>query len=160
MTIAITTTVLVIMLLSSTFMLGSSAVVKPSTYATPLSATTNYGDLLQYDWPQAGYDEGFSSGNPGPGPEKANILWKVNGAGSSIVSAFDGKIFIASHTTVRALDPFTGAIIWNSAAPAGTPSPQGNNAIFKLDNTYFLTQGTGGITVRRTSDGTFVMEHE
>ena len=97
--------ILALLLVSSSFvMLGNSAVVKPSLTATPLSTpTTNYGDIMQYPWPQAGYDEGFSCSNPGPGPDRPNVLWKIAPPGSSVVSVFAGKAFVASGTTVYVL---------------------------------------------------------
>jgi outer membrane protein assembly factor BamB len=150
---------LMILLVSSFIMPSNAAVVKPSTTATPLTTTaSSYGDIMQYPWPQAYYDEGFSSGNPGPGPERADILFKVRTSGSGVVSVFAGKAFCASGTTVYAFDALTGVSLYNSTAP-GTDSVNGVNQIFQLDSTYFLTQGNAGITVRRISDGTLVWNY-
>jgi eukaryotic-like serine/threonine-protein kinase len=154
----ILTAVIAVLMISSTLTLCSSAVELPSTYATPLSTAKDYGDLLQYPWPQAGYDEGFSCGNPGPGPDRPNVLWKVATSGSSVVSVFDGKAFVSSGTTVYAYDALSGQRLYISNA-SGTAAPTGNNAIFQLDNTYFLTQGGTGITVRRISDGSLVWSY-
>jgi outer membrane protein assembly factor BamB len=158
--IKIAIAMMTILLVSSTLILfGNSAFVKPSTTALPLSPTTNYGDLMQYTWNQSGYDEGFSSGSPGPGPEKADVLYKVRTSGSSLVSAFNDWVFVAGGTTVYVYDALTGSSIYNSTAP-GTASISGNNAIFQLDDTYFLTQGGTGITVRKISDGTLMWSYD
>lgn len=139
-------------------MLASSEVVFPSVTATPLSPAKDYGDILQHDWDQAGSDEGNTGSSTGPGPEIANVLWSVR-VGGGMISVFDGMAFAASGTTVTALNAFTGAEVWVSEAP-GTPSVSGGNAVFKIDDTYFLTQGSRGITVRRISNGELVASLE
>ena len=49
-----------ILLVSPMIMVGNAALVKPSSYATPLSTTKNYGDVTQYPWNASNYDEGKS----------------------------------------------------------------------------------------------------
>ena len=96
---AILAMLLMMLLVSQALMLGSSALVKESKYATPLSPTKDYGNLLQYDWDQAGADEGNTGSSGGPAPDRPNILWQRTVSGSGMISAFDGKIFTASGTT-------------------------------------------------------------
>ncbi|MCW4010709.1 MAG: PQQ-binding-like beta-propeller repeat protein [Candidatus Bathyarchaeota archaeon] len=118
--------------------------------------TTDYGDIMQYDWPHAGSDEGNTGYNAGPAPDVANVLWSVSGRGTSgMVCAFNGMLFTASGTTVYTTDPFTGALIYTSEAP-GTPSITAVNGIHKLDDTYFLTIGGSGLTIRLISNGDLV----
>jgi eukaryotic-like serine/threonine-protein kinase len=147
---------LVILLAPTNLLLCRSQLVAESTYATPLSTNaTSYGDIMQYPWAQAGGDEGRTGSNNGPAPEKADVLWKVATSANSIVSVFNGKAFATSGTTVMAFDALTGASLYNSTAP-GTDSAAGVEAISKLDETYFLTNGNGGMTVRRIADGQLV----
>jgi outer membrane protein assembly factor BamB len=145
--------ILAILMISSTLvLLGNSATFYEPRTAPPLSTMTDYGDIMQYPWPRAGYDEGLSSGNPGPGPEKANILFKIPTPGNSMVVVFDGKAFVTSGDRVYCYDALTGSEVWVSD-PDGSISASGQNNVFKLDDTYFLTQGSQGISVRRISDG-------
>jgi len=145
--------ILALLLISSTLvLLGNSATFHPASTAPPISTLADYGDIMQYPWPRAGYDEGLSSGNPGPGPEKADILFKIQTPGNSHVVVFDGKAFVTSGSRVYAYDAFTGDEIYVSD-PDGSISATGQNNVFKLDDTYFLTQGSTGISVRRISDG-------
>jgi outer membrane protein assembly factor BamB len=145
--------ILALLMISSTLVLfGNSATFNEPLTAPPISTLADYGDIMQYDWPRAGYDEGLSSGNPGPGPEKANILFKVQTSGSSQVVLFDGKAFLTSGSRVYCHDALTGNELWVSD-PDDSISATGQNNIFKLDDTYFLTQGSTGVSVRRISNG-------
>lgn len=136
-------------------LLISSALVAFSNSASTEAAANDYGDIMQYDWPCPGADEGGTGWNRGPAPDRPNVLWTTTGRGSGFVVAFNGMLFTGSGTTVYASDPFTGQLIYNSTTP-GTPSMSGSNNIFKLDDTYFVTSGSSGFTVRKIADGTLV----
>jgi outer membrane protein assembly factor BamB len=116
----------------------------------------DYGDIMQYDWPSAGADEGNTGWNRGPGPDRPNVLWTATGRGSSMAVAFDGMLFTGSGRNVYASDPFTGDLIYTSTCDSGNASMTSGNNIHKLDDTYFVTTGSSGITVRRISDGRWV----
>jgi outer membrane protein assembly factor BamB len=145
--------IMALLMISSTLvLLGHSVQFYPALTAPPISTLADYGDIMQYDWPRAGYDEGLSSGNPGPGPEKADVLYSISTSGNSHVVLFDGKAFLTSGDRVYAYDAISGNELWISD-PDGSISASSNNNLFKLDDTYFLTQGSTGISVRRISNG-------
>ncbi|MCW4011333.1 MAG: PQQ-binding-like beta-propeller repeat protein [Candidatus Bathyarchaeota archaeon] len=148
----ITTIILTMLLLSSTMVLCSSAAIPESVTARSLSPTTDYGDIMQYDWPLAQSDEESTGSNAGPAPDRANVLWSVSTSGSGMVSVFNGKAFVASRTRLLAYDALTGSLLYDVDAP-GTPSPNSANPIFKLDDTYLLVQGTSGIVCRLIDTG-------
>lgn len=154
-TIILAIALIAALLVSSTVSLAKSDFVRESTFAKPLSTTTNYGDIMQYEWDQGGGDEGRSATNTGPAPERANVLWQTRTSGSGVVTVFNGKAFVASGTTVYVYDALTGTSLYNSTAP-GTPSITNAEGVYKLDNTYFLTQGGSGITVRNIATGALV----
>ncbi|MCW4010739.1 MAG: PQQ-binding-like beta-propeller repeat protein, partial [Candidatus Bathyarchaeota archaeon] len=133
----VTTTVLAILLISSTLMLLASSQVQP------ISPSTDYGDIMQYDWPQAGSDEGNTGGSLGPAPDTPDVLWKTQVSGSCMVSVFNGKAFIASGTTLSAYDALTGVELYSVNEPQ-SQRVSGGNAVQKLDDTYLLTMGSTG----------------
>ena len=117
-----------------------------------------YGDIMQYDWPQAGYDEGNSGFNPGPAPDRANVLWSVQISGSGMISVFNGKAYLiqgtiiggATGASVVAFDAFTGQKVWT----ANVPKPfKGVSGVQKLDDTYLLGYDVGFLTAVRIADG-------
>ncbi|MFB3890169.1 MAG: PQQ-binding-like beta-propeller repeat protein [Candidatus Bathyarchaeia archaeon] len=108
-------------------------------------------DLLQYDWlgPQCGLSTHYSAG---PAPNSPSILWKMNlppfnyasGGialmGSSNPVAFNGKLFLNIGNNIAAMDPFTGAIIYNVTVPSvlsGRVCLAAN--VMKIDETYMVT---------------------
>ena len=108
----------------------------------------DYGDLLQYEWPQIHGDSGFTRFSEGPAPEAADILWKTTIEGiESYIAAFNGKVFVTTSRNVIALNKDTGAIIWNTTLPDRQQWP----AVFKIDETrliiskYCLETETGEI---------------
>ncbi len=108
----------------------------------------DYGDLLQYEWPQIHGDSGFTRFSEGPAPEAADILWKTTIDGiESYIAAFNGKVFVTTSRNVIALNKDTGAIIWNTTLPDRQQWP----AVFKIDETrliiskYCLETETGEI---------------
>ena len=138
--------VLVSLLIVSSFMMVPVSVAGVATDAT--TALDDYGDLLQYEWPQIHGDSGFTRYSEGPAPESTDILWKTTIEGiESYVAAFNGKIFVTTATNVIALDKDTGAIIWNTTLPDSQRWP----AVFKIDETrliianYCLETETGEI---------------
>ena len=141
--------ILTILLLSSMAMLLNS-----SNTAT----AQDYGDIMQYDWPQAGSDEGNSGFNAGPAPDHPDVLWKAPVSGG-MVTVFDGKTFTTSGNTLICLDAFTGNEIYQTSAP-GTTSASSGNAVQKLDDTYLLVTGSSGCTGRRIATGEAVWESE
>ncbi len=123
------------------------------------AATTTYGDIMQYDWPQAGYDEGNSGFNPGPAPDRPNVLWSVAVSGSGMISVFNGKAYLiqgtiiggATGASVIAYDALTGQKVWT----ANVPKPfKGVSGVQKLDDTYLLGYDVGFLTAVKIADGT------
>jgi len=100
---AIVAAVLASLLILSAFMVFSncaSDTVDASNVFAKVDAATDYGDLLQYEWPQIHGDSAFTRFSAGPAPEAPDILWKTTIRGiQSYVAAFNGKIFV---TTTRA----------------------------------------------------------
>src|SRR3972149_7998589 len=91
--------------------------------------------LLQYEWPQFQGAPSSTHFSAGPAPEAPDILWKTNITGiQSYVTAFNGKVFVATATAVFALDRETGSILWNTTVPAPGPWP----AVYKIDDTHLV----------------------
>jgi outer membrane protein assembly factor BamB len=140
------TCVLTILLLVSSFAVLASA-------QTTSSTQTNFGDILQYEWSGNGGDETQSGFSAGPGPETANVLWKIpSSGGSGCVSIFNGKAFVIAGKILRAYDAFDGHSVWNATLER-TPTSAGG--ILKVDDTYLATY-CQGVEVRKISDGSLV----
>lgn len=91
--------------------------------------------LLKYEWPQLQGDPAFTRFSAGPAPEAPDVLWKTNITGiQSYVTAFNGKVFVTTKTTVYALDRETGAILWSTEVPAPGAWP----AVYKIDDTHLV----------------------
>jgi outer membrane protein assembly factor BamB len=156
--VAILATLLV---LSTLVLLGHSVVIEDSIEATPLSPTKDYGDIMQYEWPTGGANEGQTGFSAGPAPDRPNILWRVPAAGSGFVTVFNGKCFVAGAgwgqpSTLRAYDAFTGDLEWTSTL-LGMPG-FGTGGVTKIDDTYLYVD-VSGTEVHRISDGTFVSNY-
>ena len=62
-------------------------------------------------------------------------MWKANITGiQSYISAFNGKVFVCTKTTVFALDKDTGSIVWSTTVPAPGRWP----AVYKIDETHMV----------------------
>ena len=122
--------------------------VNAASASTNLQAATDYGNLLQYEWPQIHGNSAFTRFSGGPAPEAPSILWKTRVPGiQSYVTAFNGKIFVTTANSIIAIDRELGSIIWNTTLPASQQWP----AVFKIDDTrlvvgkYCLDTQSGGI---------------
>jgi outer membrane protein assembly factor BamB len=92
-------------------------------------------NLLQYEWPQFQGDSSFTRFSHGPAPEAPDFLWKTNITGiQSYVTAFNGKVFVNTKTTVFALEKDTGIILWSTIIPNPGPWP----AVYKIDETHLV----------------------
>jgi outer membrane protein assembly factor BamB len=102
----------------------------------PSNAETGINEFLfQYEWPQFQSGPSFTRFSAGPAPEAPDIMWKTNITGiQSYVSAFNGKVFVTTRTTVFALDHDTGRIIWNTTVPAPGRWP----AVYKIDDAHMV----------------------
>jgi hypothetical protein len=101
----------------------------------------DYGDLLQYEWPQIHGDSGFTRFSEGPAPEAPDILWKTTIMGiESYVTAFNGKVFVTTTTNVIALNKDTGTIIWNTTLPDPQRWPAVFNTVLKQKLEKFYGQ--------------------
>jgi len=129
-------TVLVLLIILPTlFASPKFAGVATASDASENGNSAKYGNLLQYEWPQLQGDPSFTRFSAGPAPEAPDILWKTNITGiQSYVSAFNGKVFVTTKTTVFALDRETGNIIWNTTVPAPGPWP----AVYKIDDAHMV----------------------
>jgi outer membrane protein assembly factor BamB len=112
------------------------------------SSLDDYGNLVQYEWPQIHGDSGLTRFSEGPAPESPDILWKTTIEGiESYVAAFNGKVFVTTATDVIALDKDTGSIVWSTTLPDHQRWP----AVFKIDESrliiskYCLETETGTI---------------
>ena len=150
---------LAILLLSSSLIsTTNSVVVKSSTYGKDLSPTTNYGDIMQYEWPYVGCNDLQNDFNPGPAPDRPDVLWKMPMSGASgYVTVFNGKAFALSGLSLRAFDAFTGASAWNVTLKSA-PTGFGTTWVNKLDDTYLFVDCSGP-EVYRTSDGAFITKY-
>ena len=129
-----------------------------------------YGDVRQYDWPIQGYDSGNTRYNPGPGPNRADVLWTFRGpAGQSIsggpVTGIDGKIICyyapwwpPGAGRIFAVDPLNGSLIWEAPIVGGTPLGFGTGSIFKVDDTHLGFLTFNGVAFYTIHNGTFVSE--
>ncbi|MCW4010465.1 MAG: PQQ-binding-like beta-propeller repeat protein [Candidatus Bathyarchaeota archaeon] len=180
-TIGISTVFLLALLLSSSLVI----LLNVQNDNMVSGATTDYGDIMQYEWPQFGYNGGWQLFSPGPAPDRPDVLWTQRVIGlsqsagvpglSATVTAFDGKVFVgvagSSRSPVNevyAFDAFTGELVWS------TPVYMPQTAPTKLDDTYLFVDGDIGeaglgyapvntvlnytITVLKTSDGSFVSD--
>ena len=107
---------------------------------TIVDAQTSSGNnLLQYEWPQFMGDSSFTRFNPGPAPDKPDILWKANVTGiQTYLSAFDGMIFVGTNTSVAALDGETGSIVWETAIPM----PRSWPIAYKIDGSHLVVENS------------------
>jgi outer membrane protein assembly factor BamB len=107
--------------------------------ASENTGETNDDILLQYEWPQFMGDSAFSRFSTGPAPSTSAILWKTNITGiQSYISAFNGMIFVATTTSVFALNRETGDIIWNT-----TVSMHGTWPIaYKIDDARMVVEAS------------------
>jgi len=111
------------------------ALIKFAERTDYVNDASEYDALLQYEWPQLQGDSSFTRFSAGPAPEAPDFLWKTNITGiQSYVSAFNGKVFVTTKTTVFALDRKTGSIVWNATVPDPGPWP----AVYKIDNTHMV----------------------
>jgi len=136
-TYKIVVSVLVSLLISSSFMVLSDSVISiVNASSTPtVNPTTDYGDLLQYEWPQIHGDPAFTRSSAGPAPESPDILWKTTVKDiQSYVAAFNGKVLVTTSTNVIALDKDTGTVIWNTTLPDRQRWP----AVFKIDENHLV----------------------
>jgi len=124
--------ILVSLLILSSFMAFPDSV---SGIFDTNNTINDYGDLLQYEWPQIHGDSGFTRFSEGPAPESSDILWKTTIEGiQSYVTAFNGKVLVTTSTNVIALNKDTGAVIWNTTLPDRQRWP----AVFKIDETRLV----------------------
>jgi outer membrane protein assembly factor BamB len=158
-TAIITSAVLVLLMASSPFT-GFSSSTAPTVNASGVPASISqagdYGDIMQYDWPLGGRDEGNTGFNSGPAPDRADVLWAVSSMrGSGMVSVFDGKAFVIRSRRLLAFDAFNGSLLYDVDAP-GTPSPSSVCGVHKLDDTYLLLEGGSGMVCRKIATGEVV----
>jgi outer membrane protein assembly factor BamB len=88
--------------------------------------TTSNSNLLQYEWPdnlEGTKTIGWRVGG-GPAPSSQDVIW--NSKLGYPLAAFNGKVFLSGG---RAVDPFTGASIYNGSF--GTPT--------KINDQYFYS---------------------
>ena len=119
-----------------------------------LNSAYESDDLLQYEWPQLQGNPSFTRFSAGSAPEAPDMLWKTKIADiQSYISAFNGKIFVTTKTTVFALNRKTGNIIWNSTLPKSGSWL----SVYKIDDAHMvvgnscLDPETGNILWESTS---------
>ena len=90
----------------------------------------------EYEWTQLQGDSSTTRFSAGPAPDTSNVLWKANITGiQPYLSAFDGKIYVASTTTVYALNQ-NGNIVWQTNFPNATTWP----IAYKIDNSHMIIE--------------------
>lgn len=101
-----------------------------------VQAATSSGSLNQYEWTQLAGDSSYTRFSAGPAPSTSNILWKANITGvQPYLTAFNGKIYVASTTTAYALDQ-EGNIVWHTDFPKATTWP----IAYKIDSTHLVIE--------------------
>ena len=99
----LTTTLLVLLIVSSVFLVFS-------TVTTVQAAVPN--NLLQYEWCQPQANPEGTSFSDGPAPNAPNIKWKTTIEGvSGQPVAFGGFVFVQAGGATYALDGGTGEIV-------------------------------------------------
>jgi outer membrane protein assembly factor BamB len=145
------TTLFAVLMLTSCFALFA--------IAQPTSTATTNEDIMQYDWPEGGYNEGNTGYNLGPAPDTPNVRWKAATQGSGMVSVFNGKAYVITGsvigstlgTNVQAFDAMTGQSLWIAQTPLAM---KGVCGIYKLDENYLLGYDVGFLTAIKIADGT------
>src|SRR3989337_23890 len=126
------------LLILSTFIVfpnSTSSTFNASIVSSSASPSTDYSDLLKFEWPQIHGNSAFTRFSAGPAPEAPDILWRTNITGlQSYIYAFNGKVFVTTKTAVIALDRDTGSIIWNATLPAPEPWPE----VYKIDANHMV----------------------
>ncbi|MFB3889883.1 MAG: PQQ-binding-like beta-propeller repeat protein, partial [Candidatus Bathyarchaeia archaeon] len=103
--------------------------------STVTAATTDYGNLLQYEWTRArGGDSSLTFFSAGPAPSSPDVLWQRKDI-SSLPLAFNGKLFYTQSLNIIALDPFTGITVSTFKVPGILNRTSSIAEIFKIDDT-------------------------
>ena len=172
--VAIVTLVLALLLISSPFIGFASSTVSvlgasTSQHVDPITGQP-YGDIMQYDWPIQGHDSQNTRFNPGPGPDRADVLWTFRRppTGGSVsggpVTAIDGKIityyapWFGPGAAIYAVDPFNGSLIWEAPIVGGGVLGFGTGTIFQVDDTHLGFLTFNGVAFYEIEDGDFVSE--
>jgi outer membrane protein assembly factor BamB len=153
------TIIAILVISSSLVLLNSTNTVSAQTQSEMLADDT-------YGWPVGpGYDSGNTFFNPGPGPNRPDILWTSSvGTSGAPPIAFDGLIFSHSgggffgggSATLYAFDPLTGTVAWSTALTHGSPRGFGTATYFKVAPGYLGYETSNGIVVLSTEDGSEV----
>src|SRR3990170_6940158 len=107
-------------MISSPFMISAvSTNVNASAASAGAQVAQDYGNLMQYEWPNQYHDSFRNRRSDGPAPASPDILWKKYIPNLSSVlqetpCAFNGKVFVQNATHTFALDPFTGNTIYTT----------------------------------------------
>jgi hypothetical protein len=136
------------------------------------SAAAQYGDLLNTDyewWSHLGNTAERTNFNPGPAPDRPDILWSSDniedyGTPYDGNVAFAGKLFSQvnkpyqgeTRQHLAAMDPFTGEQIWATLLPEGmTFAVFGTTFIHRVNDEYImaLMNAPYGLAMFRVSDG-------
>ncbi|MCW4010224.1 MAG: PQQ-binding-like beta-propeller repeat protein, partial [Candidatus Bathyarchaeota archaeon] len=152
---------------------SSILIIGALTATTPVSAqiTSNYGDPNNeaYAYPVGPGGSGANTWfNPGPAPNTPTIKWTATQSSLGLSAAlsgappviFDGKIFCYSGggffgggtTNLVALNAQTGNLLWTAAMPQG-PRGFGTATFFKVDDTHVGWEGSNGVYIASTTDG-------
>jgi len=95
--------------------------------------------LLKYEWSQFMGDSSFSRFSNGPAPDTSTVLWKANVTGvQTYISAFDGKVFVGTNTSVVALNKDTGTTIWETSVPMPRDWP----VAYKIDDSHMVVESS------------------
>ncbi len=161
----ILSTVLAVLLLSS--MIAMLAFATTGTVsATNSINTTGYGDPNQeaYAYPVGpGADSANTFYNAGPAPDTPTIKYQITAASLGLTGtlngappiAFNNMVFAYTSSPSRlvAIDAQTGALKWAVSIPA-TPRGFGTATFFKVDDTHIGWEGSSGVYIASTIDGT------
>jgi outer membrane protein assembly factor BamB len=159
-------TIIAILVLSSSLVLLNSTNTVSAQTQSEMLADDMYG------WPVGpGHDSGNTFFNPGPAPNRPDILWTSTvGTSGAPPIAFDGLIFSHSgggffgggSATLYAFDPFTGNVRWSTELSRGSPRGFGTATYFKVAPGYLGYETSGGIVVLSTRDGSEVayLQHD
>jgi outer membrane protein assembly factor BamB len=160
------TAFLTVLLISSAVLLIASMNVTTVKAENSISLGP-YGDINSenYSYPIGpGGNSGNNFFNAGPGPNTPTIKYAVTAANLGLTGtlsgapciAADGKIILYTSAATSgwvAINPQTGALVWNNTAMQGTPRGFGTATMFQTDATHFAEESGSGIYIYSLRDG-------
>ncbi|MBA7484068.1 Outer membrane protein assembly factor BamB [subsurface metagenome] len=118
-------------------LLFSSTLLVISNFTVTIADTQNadYGDVMQYEFPQHGGNQSWTRFGTGPAPATGDILWRTKTPDLQWGPvAAGGKVFGRTATSIIAFDPFDGSILWTAEGVYGSSL----NGMFAADINHLV----------------------